>query len=693
VSLTALALTALTISRLSAQEPRPVFRSGASLVSVDVIVRDRDGGIVRGLTAKDFTLFEDGKPQDIQTFSFEEIAAVPAGGAAGAVRNAGLLEGVADRLDTEVQRAPGTAATVAAEKAGDAVTAAEFAGRRLVVLLFDVSSMEPTDVQRAVDSATDYVRDQMSASDLVAIVTIGSTLTVLTDFTNVREDVSAALLQLAYTDGTATPPVTAATTATDEVDAAAETAAADETGFESFNNDVRLRALKTLAETLAPIEQKKAILYFSAGMARTGSDNQVELRAAINAAVRGNVAIYPVDSRGLQAIAPGGDASQASGRGVSLFTGQGVQRQFASLTGSQETLTTLAADTGGRAFTDSNSFGDAFARVQRDLSAYYLIGYSSTNPAQDGRFRRIQVRVSRTGTRVEARAGYYAARDFRNTNRGDRESQLEEQLAAAVSATDVPVVVGSGWFRQSADRFYVPIALAIPGSAVPVTPGATKVSIDVRGVVRDEQGRNIARIRETMELPSGAGTTLAGKQVMYQSGVVLPPGRFSVKVVVRENASGLVGSFEAPLVVPQLRNADLKMSSVVLSTQLQPVTGNPQGNPLVKDGVQLLPNLTRVVTRGQNVYFYYEVYDPGRAEQAAEVKTTLAFYRGGVKVYETPLVERTMLDEPNRGSVVFRFEVPARAFTPGTYVCQINVIDAVAGRFAFPRLTFQVREQ
>ncbi len=82
-----------------------------------------------------------------------------------------------------------------------------------------------------------------------------------------------------------------------------------------FNNDVRLRALKTLAETLAPIEQKKAILYFSAGMQRSGQDNQVELRSAINAAVRANVSIYPVDTRGLQAVVPGGDARQASGRG------------------------------------------------------------------------------------------------------------------------------------------------------------------------------------------------------------------------------------------------------------------------------------------------------------------------------------------------------------------------------------------
>ena len=76
----------------------------------------------------------------------------------------------------------------------------------------------------------------------------------------------------------------------------------------------------------------------------------------------------------------------------------------------------------------------------------------------------------------------------------------------------------------------MPIALAVPGSAVPVGHGTDKVTLDVLGMVRDEQGRPLGRIRETLELPPGTGKTLAGKQVLYQSGVTLPPGRFSVKV-------------------------------------------------------------------------------------------------------------------------------------------------------------------
>jgi hypothetical protein len=369
-----------------------------------------------------------------------------------------------------------------------------------------------------------------------------------------------------------------------------------------------------------------------------------------------------------------------------------MARQFGQLSASQETLTTLAADTGGRAFTDSNDFGDAFARVQRDLSAYYLIGYSSTNSRQDGRFRRIQVRVSRRDARVEARAGYYAERDFANTSRRDREAQLEAQLEAAVSSTDLPMILDTGWFREVGPRFHVPIAVAIPGSAVPVETGRDEVTLDLRGVVRDEQGRPVGRFRETIEIPAAGQATLAGRQVLYQSGVSLPPGLFVVKVVVRENAKGTIGSFEAPVYIPPLRDDAVRISSVVLSTQLQPASGRDSGSPLVRNGLQLLPNLTRVVGRDQRVYFYYEVYDPALVEQMADLRTSLAFYRGSVKVFETPLVERVTIDDTERGAVVFQFEVPAGALPPGTYTCQVNIIDAAAGKAAFPRLSFMVRD-
>ena len=659
------------------EQRRPTFRSGRELVSVDVVVRDRAGHLVRDLTAADFEVREDGHPQEILGLTFQEISdavQMP-------MTSAELLAGIEERL----MEPSSTALT-------KPLAGADVAGRRLIVLLFDTSSMQPEEVQRAVDSANTFVAEQMSPADMVAVATVSTTLDVLADFTGDRAKVAAALATLGYTEGTATPPPDASTAQTDEEAAAAAEAAASETSdLDMFNNDVRLRALRTLAETLAPIEQKKAILYFSAGMERSGQDNQVELRSAVNAAVRGHVSIYPVDTRGLQAIVPGGDARQASGRGGSLFSGRGVAQQFSRLAASQDTLTSLAADTGGRAFTDSNDFGDAFARAQRDMSAYYLLGYSSGNTTRDGRFRRIQVRVKRDGVRVEARAGYFAERDFAHTNRADRETQLQEQLFSPVSSTDVPVMVTSGYFRLASDRYYVPISVAVPGYAVPVKSEKEEISLDILGVVSDEQGRPVGRMRETLKFSSTTGTTLAGKQVLYQSGVNLPPGRFSVTVVVRENTNGRIGSFETPLTVPELERAPLKVSSIVLGSQIQPAPRGRTQNPLARDGQQLVPNVTHVIARDQKLYFYYEVYEPAQTDGALLVRTSLAFFRGKVKVFETPAVERATLDAPDRKATVFRLELPAGSFAPGLYTCQINIIDATAGAFVFPRLAFYVR--
>ena len=665
---------------LAAQQPAATFSSSVNLVVVDVVVRDRAGAIVRGLTADDFEVLENGKLQKVNTFDVEEIAVRPA--ALTSLPPATLTAG---RLASGVTQSRSVAA---ATPVPDPARKADLAGRRLLVLFFDTASMQPDDVERAIRSAVTFVDTQMTPADLVAITSIGTTLRVVSDFTADRSRLHGALASFAATEGIAIDNAGASTMATDE---AAADAATDPTEFDAFNNDVRLRALRAVADALAPIEQKKAILYFSSGLQKSGSDNQVELRAAINAAVRANVAIYPVDARGLTAVVPGGDATRASSASRAAFSGRGVNRQLDQLSASQDTLSTLAADTGGQAFLDSNDLGAAFTRAQQDSATYYLLGYNSPHAAKDGRYRTITVRVKRPGLRVEHRNGYYADRDFAHSGRGDRESQLEDELSAAVSATDLPVFAGAGWFRTSGNKYFVPLSVAVAGARLPIDD--PRAALDVMGTVRDEQGRTVGRIRETLRVPPVSGGSLASRQVLYQTGLTLPPGRFVLKVVVRENTHGTTGSYEMPLVIPDLAQAPMRLSSVVLSTQTRPATGRRlAGNPLVRDGIELLPSLTHVVDRAQRMFFYYEVYDPAiEPGQSPRVKTSLAFYRGRAKVFETPVVERTATDAADRTAVLFQFEVPAERFAPGLYTCQINVVDDVAGRFVFPRLAVYVR--
>lgn len=678
------ALLSITVRPLDGQQTppaaSPVFRSVVNLVLVDVVVRDRKGAVVTGLKSDDFQLIEDGKPQQILSFAFEEIS-----------RTARPIE----RASVLAVASPAAAANATPGVVSPVPLKSEdVAGHRLLTLLFDTSSMQPEDIQKAADSAIKWVNAEMSPADLVAVASIGSSLQILSDFTADKEQVQSALQTLSGASGTAFTAVDASTAATDEAAAQTDDATTTDVSaqeLDTFNNDVRLRALKTLAEALAPIQQKKAILYFSAGMQRNGTDNQVELRAAVNAAVRANVAIYPVDARGLQAIVPGGSARQGSRGGLSAFTGSGVASQFSTLAAQQETLTTLAADTGGTAFLDSNDFGEAFGQITKDISSYYILGYSSTNGDRDGRYRRITVRLrGKSDAKVEAREGYYTDRDFAHTVKGDREVQLQEQLAMQIPATDVPLFVTAGWFRLTTDRYYVPVSVAVPGSAVPLAKGPEKVTLDVAGTVRDERNFPVGRIRDTMTVPPASTDGLAARQILYQTGVALPPGRFSVKIVVRENSTGRMGTFETRIVVPELKQAPVKVSSVVLGTQLQNATGRKTESPLVRNGQELVPNLTHIVGRDQRVYFYYEVYDPVQEDGAPQIHTSLAFYRGRVKVFETPVVERTQIDAANRRAAIFQFEIPAGSFKPGLYTCQVNIVDNIASRFAFPRLELYV---
>jgi VWFA-related protein len=670
-----------TVTRIHGQQQAqtaPVFRSTVNLVLVDVVVRDRKGAAVSGLKSDDFQVLEDGRPQQVRTFAFEEITRT-----ARPIAQATALAAAATPTNATAPAAPVP------------LTSEDAAGHRLITLLFDTSSMQPEDVQKAADAAIKWVDQEMSPADLVAVAAIGSSLQILSDFSSDKERVHAALQAFSAADGTAFAAVDASTTATDQAAAGqtSDSTAVDVSAQEldTFNNDVRLRALKTLAEALSPIQQKKAILYFSAGMQRNGTDNQVELRAAVNAAVRANVAIYPVDARGLQAVVPGGSARQGSRGGLGAFTGSAVANQFSTLAAQQETLTTLASDTGGKAFLDSNDFGEAFGQVTKDISSYYILGYASTNGDRDGRYRRITVRLrGRSDLKIEAREGYYADRDFAHTARGDRETQLQEQLSMQIPATDIPMFVTAGWFRLASDRYYVPISVAVPGSAVPAAGGQDKLTLDVAGFIRDERNVPVGRIRDTMTVPPSAGG-LAARQVLYQTGVALPPGRFSLKIVVRENSTGQMGSFESRIVVPELKQAPVKVSSVVLGTQLERAGGRKTASPLVRDGMELLPNLTHIVSRTQKLYFYYEVYDPAQDAGAPQLRTSLAFYRGRVKVFETPVVERTQVDAADRRAAIFQFEVPAGSLTSGFYTCQINIIDEVASRFAFPRLEMYVR--
>ncbi|MGA7850772.1 MAG: VWA domain-containing protein [Terriglobales bacterium] len=682
----ALAIALVSPSLPAQQDEDYTFHAQAELVLVNVTVRDKSGNLVRGLKMENFTILEDNKPQKVVSFDVENIDAL----ANQDVAQTNPLQ----TLPTQPARA--TTPTFPANSSD------QFKDHRLIVLFFDLSAMEPDEIDRAVTSAEHYVDTQMAPADLVSIVSLGSSLLVNQDFTS-DHDLLQKQLQ-AFGNGSGQGYEEGTTGTTEGTPDTGQPFTADDTEYNIFNTDRRLEALRSVAEKLSHVQQKKSLIYFSSGMDRTGIENQSELRAAINAAVRSNLAIYTMDLRGLQALVAGGEAQNASLRGTSPYSGQATISALNSNFTTQETLVTLASDTGGRAFLDSNDFTQVFKGVQQDTSTYYLLGYRSTNPARDGRYRRITVKVNVPGVKIDHRRGYYAPADYQHSTKEDKELQLQQELASELPTTDLPLYLSAAYFRVEANKFFIPISLVVPGSQIPFTRASDrdKATLDVIGVVLDSGRYPVTRFRDTIKLAIDASSEVRKKNVQYDTSLSLPSGKFHLKFVVRENQTGRMGSFETDLEVPDLKSQPLKMSSIVLANQLQPAKKSSTLNPLIHDGSEIVPNVTHVFSSAQHLRIYYEVYDPGRVKasessQAGEAKpsihllTSVALFRGNSKVFESSPVELTELNARDRKAGVFQLDLPLSSLKPGYYTCQVNVIDDATGVFLFPRLAFLVR--
>ena len=193
-------------------------------------------------------------------------------------------------------------------------------------------------------------------------------------------------------------------------------------------------------------------------------------------------------------------------------------------------------------------------------------------------------------------------------------------------------------------------------------------------------------------MPPASADGLAAKQVLYQTGVTLPPGRFSLKVVVRENTTGQMGTFETPIVVPELKKAAVKVSSVVLSTQLQNAAGRKTVSPLVRDGVELVPNLTHIVGRDQKLYFYYEVYEPARGERrAAAADEPGVLSRQGEGVRDAGRRARRRSTPPIGARRSSSSKCRPTASSPASTPARSTSSTKWPGKFAFPRLELYVR--
>ena len=688
------------------------FESTTQLVIVNVSVKDKDGKPIEGLKAGDFSVAEDGKPQAIKVFEYQKLAdevlppletpaapsLTPRPATNAAETQAGLAV-VAPTVANKLEPPPLQSAVqteIASSKPGEI----KYRDRRLMVMYFDFQGMPVDDQIRAQTGALKFLKTNMTASDLMAIMIYAGQLQVLQDFTNDRDVLNKTINGLVLGEASEMANSTSD-------DSAEDTGAAytqDDTEFNIFNTDRQLSSLETAVKMLSSLSEKKALVYVSSGIQRSGTDNDAQLRATINAAIRSNVNVYTIDARGLQATAPAGNANRGSGGGsgnAGNYGGGSMRASASNLSGSQDTLFALASDTGGKAFQDSNDVALGIQEAQKDISSYYILGYYTTNSALDGKFRKIKVQIGKDlSAKMDYRSGYFASKEFKKFDASDRERQLQQALVLGDPVTDLTLALETDYFRLMRDLYRVPVTIKIPGTDIELAKkgGAKTTRIDFLAEVRDAKGVLAQTIRDNIQVKLNEETAaeLAKKTVAYDTMIALSPGTYTINFLARENETGKMGTFRTKFTIPDLTvdTKYLPISSVILSNQREDqskLLANAvsdrrliNANPLVQNGQKLIPSVTRVFRKEQSMYVFLEAYEPN-AKATQPIVASLTFYRGKVKAFESEPVEISEGLNANTGALPVRFAVPLGKFEPGRYTCQVSVVNPTGQRFAFWR--------
>jgi len=662
-----------------AQAPGTI-RVQTQLVVEEVSVKDKSGKPIEGLTANDFTLTEDGVPQTIGLFEFQRLQVAA---------NSAEPPTPSPVVPTAP---PATRAQIAPERPGDT----RYRDHRLLALYFDMSTMQPADQLRAFDAALKFIDTQMDPSDLMAVIVFeGSAVRVRQDFTGDRAQVETAMNKL----------VVGLSQGFDETtsdDSTADTGAAfgqDDSEFNIFNTDRQLAALQTAVKMLGTINEQKALIYFASGLRLNGTDNQAQLVATTNAALRANVLLYPIDARGLVAQAPLGDATNGSNGGIGMFSGSSAQAVTTNFQRSQDTLYALAKDTGGKAMLDFNDLSLGIKRAADAMNSYYEIGYYPTHTALDGRFHRIKISLKEGASAdLSYRQGYFADKEFGKFTAVDKERQLEDALMLENPVTDINIAMEVNYFQLNSAEYFVPVAVKIPGSELALARrgGASETLIDFIGEVKDDFGNTIQNLRDKLniKLSDSTANQLATHPIQYETGFTLLPGKYLIKYLARDAETGRIGTYQMSFTIPNLNKEEKRVpiSSVVLSSQrvalgdsiysVKQKVDAETANPLVLDGQKLIPSVTRVFSKSRDLYVFLQAYERNTVA-AQPIVAFVSFYQGQTKAFETaPLAVSQGLDAKSK-ALPLRFSLSLEKLPPGQYDCQVTVLDPTGQKAAF----------
>jgi len=678
------ALVAVGLSAQQSPTVPVVFRSAVDFVEVDATVTDARGNAVSDLTAADFEVFEDGKRQEIASFT---------------------------RVDLPVQRSvPSSSLTAVAASAilPDVQTNTPIEGGIYLIVLDDLhTGFDRT--ARVREIARQFVERAVGPNDVAAVVYTGHN-DKNQDFTGNRQ------MLLNAVDKFVGDKLRSATLVALDGLGAERTIRRDpdtqELGEDNFK-DVRayrarsvMGSIRQLSEFMAGIQgRRKAMVLFGEGIdydidqaigteGSTADVIRAETRTAIASAQRGNVTIYSVDPRGL--FDPADDMVQSATQFTRDTRGGPTPSEFntnnlgrkpppAEANAStlqkevriqQDSLKALAQDTGGFSTLNTNNFLRPFERIIRENSAYYLIGYQPANDQRDGKLRKLEVRVKRPGLTVKARNGYKALGSSASASpAGDKApSPALDALGSPLPVSGIPMRVFAAPFKGSMNLSTVTFAIELDplafnfenkdGRWVETLEMAT-VIVPAGGTPRpgDHSKKALALMPALYEAVKSRGARIVGQ-------TELPPGRYQLRVAAGTNSKA--GSTVYDLEVPDYSTAPLALSGLVLSSEDSLKTPTMPLRTQATEFPNGPPAATRNFARNDQLMVFGEVYDNVRTSAAHEVSITTTL-RSATGVIQRTTTGRGTLESGARSAVhKFSARMPLADLTPGAYVVRVE---------------------
>lgn len=662
-----------------AQPPPVTFKVEINYVEVDAVVTDEQGNFVRDLKKEDFEVLEDGKPQEVSIYAPVDIPV--------------------ERTDRPLFRQSPIEPDVVSN-------AQPFEGRLYLIVLDDLQT-NPMRSALVKAAAHRFIERHLGANDLAAVVHSSGRADASQDFT------SNPRLLLAAVDKFMGRKMRSATF--DRLDSYQQNIDLRQGGARindpndaqrGFDARSTLMTLKNLADSLIGVRgRRKAMLYISEGIdydihdyfnSRYATTLLDDVRDTISAATRANVNIYGIDPRGLTNL--GDEGIELGGLPNNPSAGIGPQSLQEELRLSQDSLRVLADETGGFASVNSNDFAGAFDRVVRENSSYYVLGYYPTNDKRDGKFRKIEVRVTRPGLRVRARKGYVAPRGKPVTKPADPTKgspDVREALNSPLQTSGFSMRATAAAFKGTAPNATVAVIVEADGRSFKFAEKDSRFEdlLEVSIMAIDHEGKIRGGDHNTLTLGLKPETysRLGETGFRIVSKLDVPPGRYQFRVAAKESGGSALGSVFYDLDVPDFAKAPFSMSSVALTSLDRNRVPTARAD-LLKDLLPAVPSTARDFRVGDELVLFAEIYDNEGAKPHQIDITASILTDEGREVFKNQEQRSSTELGGARGGFGYAARVPLKDLVPGLYVLKVDAASRLGdGRQASREIQFRIR--